>query len=246
VYPGTQQLLQYWKNIYRKHGKVHIEIAGGEPLTYPDFAVFVRELSQMHDIGVTSNLSGDIAGILECPTRFNIGMSFHPLFADLDTFITKAAALKEKGFGKTVLYVAYPPQIEQIPFFKKKFEEKGLLFSVLTFWGKYEGRDYPQSYTEREKHIIDTALGVRGESQVKYQIKPVTTRGKACRAGQTYALVHPNGDAYRCGGGNWKEQHQPFANVFNDDFSLFSGPQPCESDQCPCNEWTFLLVEDWI
>jgi MoaA/NifB/PqqE/SkfB family radical SAM enzyme len=238
--------LRYWENIHRKHGKVHIEIAGGEPLIYPDFAAFVRDLSQMHDIGVTSNLSGDIAGILACPTRFNIGMSFHPLFADFNTFIEKATALKEHGFGKTVLYVAYPPHVEQIPVYKARCDERGLIFSVLTFWGKYEGRDYPHGYSEQERRIIDTALGVREESQVKYQLKPVMTRGKPCRAGQTYALVHPNGAAYRCGGGNWKEQHQPFGNIFHEDFDLFIEPQPCESDQCPCNEWTFLLVHDQI
>ena len=116
------------------------------------------------------------------------------------------------------MYLAYPGFIEKIPEYKALFERQGFIFNVLSFWGKYKGLDYPQSYGDEERRIINPALGVRDESNCKYQIDPVITRGKECNAGFMYVLVHPNGDAYRCGGGNWKEQHQPFGNVFTEDF----------------------------
>ncbi|MBN1823120.1 MAG: radical SAM protein [Endomicrobiales bacterium] len=243
VYPGTDRLLSYWENIRKLYGKVHIEISGGEPSIYPDFPKFAAELSKMHDIGVTSNISGNIDGIIGSGAKYNIGMSFHPLFADGGEFLKRAVELKEGGFGNTVLYLAYPPAVKDIPKYKELFEKHGFIFYVLSFWGKYNGLDYPQNYTEEEKVIVNTALGVRGNTDKKFQLEPVSTRGKNCNAGRTYALVHPNGDAYRCGGGNWKEQHQPFGNVFSDGFRLLEGPEPCESDNCPCNEWSFLLVE---
>jgi hypothetical protein len=69
------------------------------------------------------------------------------------------------------------------------------------------------------------------------------TKGKLCYAGQKYALIHPNGNVYRCGGGNWKVQHEPFSNIFNGNFSLLNEPLPCDSEECPCNEWSFLLAD---
>ena len=243
IYPGTEKLLSYWENIHKRYGTVHIEIAGGEPTIYPDFGGFVSELAKMHDIGVTSNISGDIEGILKSEKKFNIGMSFHPLFAEYGDFLEKALLLKHNGFGKTIMYLAYPTVVEHIPRYKRLFEEQGFMFQVLSFWGKYNGLEYPQGYTDEQKKTIGLSLGVRDESNCKFQLEPVTTRGKSCNAGHTYILVHPNGDAYRCGGGNWKEQHQPFGNVFSEEFRLLEKPEPCESDHCPCNEWSFLLVK---
>jgi MoaA/NifB/PqqE/SkfB family radical SAM enzyme len=242
IYPGTERLLTCWENIRKSYGRVHVEISGGEPSIYPDFAEFVCALAAIHEVGVTSNLSGDIQGILRSSQRFHVGMSFHPLFAEYEAFLAKARGIKGAGLGNGVLYLAYPPAVPEIPRYKAMFEEQGFIFSVLTFWGKFQGRDYPQSYSHQEREIIDTALGVRGESNTKYQLQPEITRGRLCRAGHAYALVHPNGDAYRCGGGNWKDQHAPFGNIFRDDFRLCEKPEPCESEHCPCNEWSFLLI----
>ena len=243
IYPGTAQIVKYWENIHKKHGKVQISITGGEPFTYPDFHTIIREISGMHEVGITSNLSCDVDRLVCNEKKCNVGMSYHPIFAKFDVFLEKAIKVKNNGFGDTIMYLAWPPQIQDIPRLKDEFEKHGFRFAVLTFWGKYNGREYPMGYTDEEKSIIDPALGVRGESNAKFQLSPLKTRGKLCNAGTTYALIHPNGDTYRCGGGNWKEQHPPFAQFFSENFSLYDKPMPCESDECPCNEWTFLLVD---
>ena len=95
IYPGTPKLLSYWENIHKRYGTVHIEIAGGEPTIYPGFAGFVSELAKMHDIGVTSNISGDIEGVLKSEKKFNIGMSFHPMFVDYQSFRKKGFKVKK-------------------------------------------------------------------------------------------------------------------------------------------------------
>lgn len=246
TYPGLKYLLDIWKTIYDKYGCVQIEIAGGEPFTYPEFIEFVSEISKIHKLGITTNLSGDIELFVKKVNRdnVNIGASLHPLFIDIDTFFRKAALVKESGIMTQVLFLAWPPQIKYILDYKRMFEAVGINFSVLSFWGRYNGKEYPQGYSDDEREILSSVLGTRGESGEKYQLTPKITKGKLCRAGQTYALIHPNGDVYRCGGGNWKVQHAPFTNLFSKDFHLLSEPLPCDSEQCPCNEWSFLLVDN--
>ena len=246
-YISVEELIKYWKNIYYRYGTVEIQINGGEPFIYPNFIELVIELSKIHKIGITTNLSFDVDYFikkLRGSNNYNIGLgaSFHPLFVDYDNFIKKAIPLYKLGILKNILYLAWPPQIKYIPLYKKKFEKEGLNFTVITFWGNYNGIDYPQGYTAEEREIINSALGVRSESGEKFQLKPVKTKGRLCRAGQIYALIHPDGGVFRCGGGNWKEQHPPFANFFDEDFKLLDAPLPCESEECPCNEWSFLLV----
>jgi len=248
IYPGTNNILEVWKRIHEKYGSVHLEITGGEPFIYPDFIKIIIELSRIHSVGVTTNLSIEYKEIEKLVNTAgeirNIVMSFHPLFADFDKFLNKAKLIKERGFGTTILYLAWPPYISKLQKYKELFESFGFNFSVLTFWGEYGGRKCPQEYTDEEREIINKSIGVRGESGEKFQVTPVKTRGKLCRAGQIYALIHPNGDVYRCGGSNWKVQHPPFGNIFDKNFNLIEEPQPCESDECPCNEWSFLLVDN--
>ena len=246
VYPGLKRLVEIWRRIYDKYGCAQIQINGGEPFTYPDFSKLITEISKMHKVGITTNSSGDIKSITEKANKSNVslGMSFHPLFVDLNTFLEKAIIAKESGIATNVLFLAWPGQLERIFDYKRTFEEHGIRFTVLTFWGKYNGKDYPQGYSDEEREILSLVLGTRGESGEKFQLTPKITKGKLCRAGQTYALIHPNGNVYRCGGGNWRIQHEPFSNLFSEDFSLLPEPLPCDSNECPCNEWSFLLVDN--
>lgn len=245
-YLPVETLVGYWHNIYDKYGKVMITVTGGEPLTYPDFAIVFEKLSLIHDIEITTNLSIDkheLQSFVEEISQRNVKISgtFHPNFADLKTFTEKAEILKKYNMLGNVIYLAWPPQIKDIPVYKKEFEKQGLNFSVLTFWGKYEGKEYPQSYTEEEKKIIGTCLGKReGE---KFQVLPKKTYGKLCMAGNTYAVIHPDGEVLRCGGGGVKGENVTIGNFFDDNFKLLDKPMPCHSEVCPCNEWAFLLVD---
>lgn len=245
VYPGLKRLVQIWRRIYDKYGCVQIQINGGEPFNYPDFSDLIIEISKMHKVGITTNASGDIQSIAEKANKGNLslGMSFHPLFTGLDVFLKKAIIAKESGIATNVLFLAWPEQLQRVFDYKRTFEEYGIHFTVLTFWGKYNGKDYPQGYSDEEREILSSVVGTRDESGEKFQLTPKITKGKLCHAGHSYALIHPNGDAYRCGGGNWKIQHRPFSNIFNDDFSLLDQPLPCDSEECPCNEWSFLLAD---
>ena len=245
IYPGTKKVLEIWEDIYKKYGQVHIEIAGGEPSTYPDFAGVISGLLDYHTLGIITNLSSGANELLEkCSDdklkRLKLGATFHPLFADIEMFLKNVKILKAKGVSVGVLYLAYPEQVHDIPRYKEIFDRNGIHFSVLTFWGEYKNKKYPESYTDEELSIIYPELEKRAGE--KFQTKPFITKGKLCNAGFTYAIIHPDGEILRCGGGSWKGENIKLGNLFGK-IELWNEPKPCHSQYCPCNEWAFLLVE---
>lgn len=237
----VDELMRYWQNVYNKYGSVHIEILGGEPFIYQDFDELISRLSSLHSIGITTNLSCNVDKFVQgvYASKVNIRPTFHPSFSNFETFIKKCLQLKERGFTDGVNYLAYPPQISTIPYYKKKFNDFGFLFVVMTFWGEYENKRYPESYTEQEQEIIGISLGKRdGES---FQIKPKQMpKGKLCFAGHTYAVIQADGTVVRCGGSGLNEK---IGSFFDDGFSLLDAPQPCRAEYCKCNEWALLLTD---
>lgn len=244
-YPGLDVLLTAWQRIYRRYGRVHIDISGGEPMLYPDFPNFLADISSYHNIAINTNLAGDVNAIIKKiqngrgKIRFNT--TFHPLFADFAEFMNKLILLEKNGFSVGVSYLAWPGQIADLRFYREQFQARGFRMSILTFWGEYNGKHYPEAYTLEEKDTINPNLGQRAGEE--FQLKPVVTQGSLCRAGNLYATVHPDGKALRCGGGSWEREDSPLGNIFDDDFKLLEEATPCTSRHCPCNEWAFLLVE---
>ena len=158
------------------------------------------------------------------------------MFADIETFLSKAIKIKNK-IKQNVLYLAYPPQIKDLDKYKKIFEQNGLCFSVLTFWGKYNGKDYPDSYIEEEKKILGLSIASRGGEN--FQTEPFVPMGKLCNAGHKYALIDPDGTVLSCGGIAMNLK----TNIFDCNFKLLDKPMICPAKTCPCNEWAELLVK---
>jgi MoaA/NifB/PqqE/SkfB family radical SAM enzyme len=239
-YLPLDEVLKPWRNIYKKYGSAYIELIGGEPFIYPHFTELIKELSQMHTIGITTNLSIDLEDFIKQVdiSKVKVTPTFHPLFADFDKFSRRMSLLKESGIGFHIFYLAYPPQMKLIQYYSDKFNSFGMPMEVLTFWGKYKDKSYPQGYTQEEKKLIEPSLSCReGE---KFQLEPKLVKGKLCRAGQIYANIKADGSVFRCGGNDG----EPIGNLFSNGFKLLDKPLPCKSDFCPCNEWAPLLIEE--
>jgi len=245
-YPGIDKLIQTWMRIYRLYGSVCMDILGGEPFTYPGIFEFLSEITRYHIVIMNTNLSIDANEIVKKlnPNKdvVSINATFHPLFTKIDDFIENVNILKNNGYFTGISYLAWPPQIDDILVYRDKFAEHDFHLSVLTFWGNYNGKNYPDSYTDKEKEIINLNLGERSDK--KFQTKPKITYGRKCNAGHVYATIHPNGKVLRCGGGRWKEEDDFIGNIFDDSFKLLDEAKICSSEYCPCNEWASLLVED--
>lgn len=188
-------------------------------------------------VKVTTNMSGDVENFTReiDPERVSLDMNFHILFSDLDIFIEKVLILKRAGFDGGVCFLAYPPQMNKIKYLSERFKNVGIGFALAAFWGEYNGKRYPESYTEEEKEIMRPFLG--DINRINYHLNAKSPKGKLCYAGYKYAGIHANGDVVRCG----PLADKVIGNILKDNFGLLDKPMPCEADVCPCNEYINLV-----
>lgn len=250
-YLPLEKWFKVWYRIFEKYEKVRILITGGEPLIYLDFIELVEELSKYCAIGFDTNLSCSVMKLRDFVKKvvaenIDCGLSFHPLFAEYDSFLNKALFLKENGYNVRVYYVTYPPQLGRLKYFQHKFVKKGLNFVPQPFRGRYNGKIYPEAYTEEEKALIYNItedLDVEFRKKINKQMDQVKSEGRLCRAGQVYARVDTDGTVYRCGCDATGSANKPIGNFFDANFELLDKPTPCEEKICPC-EFRWLVKEN--
>ena len=98
------------------------------------------------------------------------------------------------------------------------FTDNDIYYSTSTFWGIYNCKKYPDSYTDVEKEIIGIAISQRENE--KFQTEPLITKGKLCNAGHTYALIHPDGEVLPCGGATREGKQVILGNIIDPNFNL--------------------------
>lgn len=238
---SPEEIIGAWETISKRYGSAHINILGGEPFLYPNFIEIIKVISNFHTVVISTNLSVDVKRFVKeiSPQKVKIMPTFHPLFADLDIFLEKLLILKDNGFDKGCSLLAYPPQLKLWDYYRQKFESASFSFGLLPFWGKYNNIDYPQGYTDYEQEKINPCLGGRGGI---FELMPKKIkRGSLCRAGQIYADIRPDGRVQRCG---MDYVEGSLGNFFDGSFEFLDEPMSCNTEYCPCNLWTFLLIEE--
>ncbi|MFA5163751.1 MAG: radical SAM protein [Patescibacteria group bacterium] len=236
--------------IYESYGSCHIRFSGGEPFVCPDFIQFLRVLSEYHTLEVSTNLSADVNNLKErlCPEGLLLSSSFHPQFIDIHEFLKKVLFLKNSGFDISVTFVAYPPFLAQLKYYRETIENNGIQFIIQLFSGAFNGLRYPESYTDEEKMLLKEQAGLslhKDANKQIYESKMDIGRihARICRMGQMYAKIDNNGDVFRCcASGSPK-----LGNIFNGGLQLLDKPQACEINPCPC--WKAMIVgeeEVWL
>ena len=230
-YFSKERILVAWTRIKDKYGEAHICVSGGEPVLFPNFISLIKEISNMHTIGICTNLSIDVKDIIDNldPRRVDLSVSFHPHFVKINDMLDKLHLLKQYQWRLIVECVGWPPLISNMDNYYFNFRDFN--FSVLPFWGKYNGKAYPENYTEEAKSIINRYIAHRENES--FRTDPPRVKGRVCRAGQVYAHILPNGQVLRCSFGG-----EPInKNFFDDEFSLLDKPSFCSSEYCGCLEW---------
>jgi len=239
-----------WDKFFKKYGSADITISGGEPFFYPDFMNIVRKISGRHKVGICTNLSFDVEEFCRSasPEKVSVYPSFHP---DLDDslagimdfagfYIGKILYLEKKGFDSTVSCVAYPPRLEYIEELKEMFDSRGVNFIIQPFLGEYEGKKYPGAYNEREKTLLERIANI-GRESLSFQLEGKPSKGRLCRAGQSYFRIHPDGSIFRC-------SYEPLSgnadNFIEGAYLLYDAPKKCAQEFCYCNDEFKYLLED--
>jgi MoaA/NifB/PqqE/SkfB family radical SAM enzyme len=239
-YPPLSEMIALWERLYKMYGECHLMVTGGEPMLYPNFIELIEAISKWHTVKVTCQLSGDMFTFARKlnPERVRLDMNFHPLETKLEPFIRKVLYLYKYGFKGGVCYLAYPPNMDKIKFYDDEFKKHGIVMALAAFWGEYNGKKYPESYSEAEREMMKPYLG--DIDRQKYHLEGRKTKGKLCRAGQIYASIKADGTVTRCG----PLSNKPFGNIFDKDFKLFDKPMPCEAEVCPCDEYKWIVDEE--
>lgn len=227
IYLSTDEWFYYWKRIYDKYGKFVLIITGGEPFIYPDFIEIIKRLSKIcYHINISSNSSGDLERFIETisPENVSLSLSFQPEFEDLKNFIKKVVLIRKYKFDGCINFVAYPPFFEKIDEYKKEFFNLKEELKIIPFWGEYNNKKYPESYTEEEKNF----LGIDDS-----WFKKVKRKGNECLAGYKTALLFPDGKVARCG---QIGERYILGNFFDKNFNLLNKPMNCDAEYCPCEE----------
>ncbi|MCB4791206.1 MAG: tetratricopeptide repeat protein [Elusimicrobia bacterium] len=257
-YPGTEKIIDAWKNVSMKYGACRIRLDGGEPSVYPDFIRLVKELSNFHKLQINTNLSFNINKFIKeiDPKNVRIDASIHPEFMNIEEFAANLNKLKERGFKVIGVFVGYPPYVDRVDSYKRKLDEIDVPFIIHPFSGSLNDKKYPAAYTDYE---FDKIYGIDKKSKIesdwrkdKDDIKEtVKETAKKCLMGFTYARIYPNGQAYRC---CTDDGLLSLGNLFDGSFNLLEEPENCRNDNCRCwrcmvtgqeERWLSTWLDDW-
>jgi len=232
----------------------HLHLTGGEPFHYPDFLELCRLLTKKHVISINSNV--DSPKVMQFVETINpddvdfINCAVHLQQRTdrkrLPQFMKHVTALRESGFDAYVTSVMYP---EVFPLFLAHWDElarNGLMPWPKAFRGTFDGKAYPDAYTDAERSII-VEYSKRAEAFYQDQfslrddrptIDPVIDRevflqgiprfrGRQCAAGHDLVRISPKGDIYRCG------SKARLGNIVTGEFRRMPPLSPCDDRFCP-------------
>ncbi|MBI5241195.1 MAG: radical SAM/SPASM domain-containing protein [Elusimicrobia bacterium] len=241
AYIKAEDWLRVWEGLYERYGTWEVLVSGGEPFTYPGFMDLLIGLSRVHLMGVCTNLGWDVERFVKeaDPQRVRIETSFHPESAKLEDFTGKLKRLKAHGFEPTVNFVPWPPLLHRLGEVKAAMEGAGCQVTLQPFIGEWEGRRYPQGYTDDEKRALGIFKDECNEKTVDFKTtaKADSTKGRLCRMGQNYVFIHPDGEVSRC----CRDHTFSLGNLAQGTFKLLDEAVPCAADNCNC--WRCMVTD---
>lgn len=215
-----------------------VAIIGGEPAVHPDFTEILNELDSDWMITVTSNLSAPLFSDinlflrrLKRKKKIKFNVSFHPLYANVDYFISKVIALKKELWVDHIFYVVYPPENEkEFKYLKDKaFAKKGLIAETQRFTGFYKGELYPKKDTGIKYNL---AYGINNYEFYREACGQKLKNEVLCKLNKV--LFAPNGNIYNCHYRLYTNSNHHYGNLFDNDLK-----SDISYDFFKCNEFGF-------
>jgi len=186
------------KNTLNNSNKIYrIDFTGGEPFLVPNMVELCIELTKKHFIVFNTNLTSK--KVKEFAEKINpervsfIIASCHIKELErlnlLSRYIDNFLLCKNRGFNIWAIEVGYPPLLKEVDKYKKKILEKGIYLTFCPYMGRYKGKFYPDSYSEKEVKIFGLE---------EFNFNQHYPHGQFCNVGYNVGLVKQNGDISYC------------------------------------------------
>lgn len=185
-------------NTLNKTGRIfRIGFTGGEPFLVPNFVEACNAITQSHFITInthfTSNRVREFAEQISPERVLFIQAPLH--FEELEKknliqkYVNNFHLLKKLKFNVFAEAVAYPPITKRLNEYRNYFEKEGIDFTFGAFTGIYNGKKYPESYTDSELKLFDLSENEENKFLQK---------GNICNAGYNVFAAFSNGNVFPC------------------------------------------------
>jgi MoaA/NifB/PqqE/SkfB family radical SAM enzyme len=208
-----------------------VHMSGGEPFLFPGFVDLCAGLTRRHHISINTNLaSPDIRAFAErvdpdrvvkiiaavhVPERERLGL-------DMSHYAEDYRILRDAGFDVDALYVLYPPLLPRLADDLALLKELGVSHvRAKVFKGVFEGRRYPEAYSQEQRELI---LANSGDYVFNrpYLEGMLSFTGQLCTAGVTSFKITVTGEVRRCA-----SVPTSYGNLYDGTFRPAEEPQPC-------------------
>lgn len=214
--------------------KWHLFLTGGEPMLYPNFNELVSLLKPNNPIQISTNLyHKNVKQFAQEVTPENIitiNVSLHIMHHNnrsLEKLIDNYHLLREKGFDIIMSYVTHPKLFSRIENDFDLLHKEGVEHVFpLTYFGEYNGKQYPASYTLDQARLIRKLYQEPLELHVMLQ--KMKWLGQQCSAGKDYFHMDLHGEVSRC----CTIPDQTYGNLYNKTFTPAKSDTPCTAENC--------------
>jgi hypothetical protein len=140
---------------------------------------------------------------------------------------------KQKGFNIFCQAIAYPPLIKEAGKYKKYYAQNGIDLTFGPFCGEYDGKLYPDAYSETEIEAL--RLNKTSDSGIRHFYQ----KGHPCNAGYNAVMVDIYGNIRSCA-----KEDKVIGNIYrNINFTNKLILCPFERCYCPLNSYDLYLFE---
>jgi len=201
---------------------------GGEPFLVPNLVEACEALAQRHYVALNSNLVStrvrDFARKIPADRVVHFHASMHIRELErldlVGRFVEHYLLCKEAGLPIFAQEVAHPSMAGDAARYRREFAERGVQLSFGAYNGVFEGRKYPQAYTDEQLE----AFGLD-----RFQARETFShRGKRCIAGVAFGAIGPDGTVRPC-----SQAGRQLGHVYSS-IRFGKTPMACPFDQCTC------------
>jgi len=184
-----------------KTGKIFIiAICGnGETFLVPNIIEVLQELTRKHLISLVSNFTlkktREFCEKIDPKKVTSVVASLHIKELErtglTNRFVENYLLCKKKGFNVRAQVVAHPALLGEAEKYIKFFGQKGVQIYFDECFIEYEGKSYPDAYTDHERQVL-------GLIKKQESIDRIYQKGKLCNAGYNICTVAVDGKVYPC------------------------------------------------